>query len=792
MPIRTLFVPTTASSTTWWGHKLMVVLTPAVLLLAGIVLVGLNTYADAYRRGEVALAQVKSSLEHLSAVDAEATVASGLTPGATDELADVEDDLATQLSELTNLAVPERGFERVHDAIGRYQATVEEHLALLEEGDVEGAGRVRTQATALADIQADAAIDGTIEAYAHEAEFANRLASIGSLLMLLLAGGSIAGLLIRSGRAAAGAARSAGEQAALLASEARFRALVQNGSEVILIVDAAGLVQYCSPSVTHLLGIPPEAFCGADLMLHVHPDDGDALRRLLTDIENASANHRESGAGDHHCEIRLRKDDGAWLHTEFMGRDSRSDPAVQGIVFNARDLTARKVLENELAHRAYHDTLTELPNRALLEGRLSHGLARAARTSRFTAILFIDLDDFKLINDTLGHQAGDELLVTVAQRLRAGSRAGDTPARLGGDEFVMLLEDLESPDASQSAAARLLELLAAPVRLAGRDVSICASVGIAVSEPGSPTLASDMFRQADVALYVAKARGKGQYATFDESMNQQPRERLEVQADLRRALDHGELRLHYQTIVELETGKITGVEALVRWEHPERGLIPPAQFIPVAEESGLIVPIGRWVLNVACAQAEAWRRECTIEEPLVMSVNLSARQFQHPGLLDEVAGALRESGLPAHLLKLEITESAAMEAGVGTISVLQALKGLGVRLAIDDFGTGYSSLAYLKRFPVDTLKIDRMFVEGLGKDPQDTAIVQSVMKLAQTLNLTVTAEGIETADQMEQLRSIACAEGQGYLFARPVPRDALDQVFAHRDEWRTIDHTEAA
>lgn len=432
------------------------------------------------------------------------------------------------------------------------------------------------------------------------------------------------------------------------------------------------------------------------------------------------------------------------------------------------DIAKREALEGELAHRAYHDTLTELPNRALLVERLQHALARGARVSTRPVLVFIDLDDFKLVNDSLGHTLGDELLVSVSQRLRAAIRAGDTAARLGGDEFVLLLEDIGDPTVATGVVERFLSRLQEPFILDGHEVFVGASVGIAFSR-GEGTLPDDLLREADVAMYLAKTAGKRRYVVYEPSLEAQPLERLELESDLRRALERGELRLHYQPIVDLEQDRLCGVEALLRWQHPSRGLVPPAEFIPVAERNGLIVPVGRWALRQACVDTKAWQDEHPDAEPLVVSVNLSARQFLDPALVADVDRALADAGLDAACLKLEITESTAMEAGIGTIETFQALKGLGVQLAIDDFGTGYSSLSYLKRFPVDTLKIDRSFVDGLGRDVQDTAIVRSVIALARSLNLNVTAEGIETPEQWQELRDLACDQGQGYYFARPQP-----------------------
>jgi diguanylate cyclase (GGDEF)-like protein/PAS domain S-box-containing protein len=552
---------------------------------------------------------------------------------------------------------------------------------------------------------------------------------------------------------------------ALARSEERFRALVQNGGELLSIVDLDATIRYVSPSAEALLGATPEAVVGTPLESYVHPDDRTALRQLL---ERAAAGPRINLTEG----FRVRHPAGGWRHVEAVCRNLQDVPAIGGIVLNVRDISERKGLEEQLAYRAYHDALTDLPNRTLLVDRLRQALARGVRGQHRVSVLFIDLDEFKVVNDSLGHAVGDQLLIATANRLRAGVRPGDTVARLGGDEFIVLLEDLADTDEARAVAARILAQFETPFKLAEREVFVGASIGIALSG-AEVRLPDDLLRQADAAMYAAKSRGKGHSQVFEPGMQAQPMQRLTLEADLRRALERDELRLYYQPIVDLHTGQVRGVEALLRWQHPERGLVPPDQFVPLAEETGLIVPIGRWVLQEACRQAREWRDG---GPALVMSVNISSRQFQHPGLVDDVAQALRAADLPASDLRLEITESVAMEAGVATVETLQALKGLGVTLAIDDFGTGYSSLAYLKRFPVDTLKIDRSFVDGLGQDPQDTAIVRSVITIAKTLNLAVTGEGIENLEQFEELRALACDEGQGFYFARPTPGPELTRL----------------
>ncbi len=443
------------------------------------------------------------------------------------------------------------------------------------------------------------------------------------------------------------------------------------------------------------------------------------------------------------------------------------------------DITERQALERQLAHQAFHDPLTGLPNRALFLDRLGHALARGGRAGAAVGVLLLDLDGFKHVNDSLGHDAGDRLLVAFAARLPGYClRPSDTLARLGGDEFVVLLEDLRDPGAATRLAARLVTCPAlwAPYPLDGREVSIRASVGVALGRPGAAD-PGGLLREADTALYRAKAAGKGGYAVFDPAMNAAAVARLELEADLRRAVARGELAVHYQPLVALADGRIRRAEALVRWHHPTRGPAAPAAFIPLAEETGLIREVGHWVLGAACRQAATWRAVYGDRAPVVC-VNLSAREFGDPGLVAAVAGALRDAALDPAGLELEITEGALMGDAPGTLATLWQLRDLGVGLAVDDFGTGYSSLAYLKRFPVDTLKIDQAFVAGLGADTEDTAIIGAIIGLAHALGLAVVAEGVETVDQVAGLRRLGCDLAQGYHFARPLPAAELDALLA--------------
>ncbi|HLL39657.1 MAG TPA: EAL domain-containing protein [Rubrobacteraceae bacterium] len=442
-----------------------------------------------------------------------------------------------------------------------------------------------------------------------------------------------------------------------------------------------------------------------------------------------------------------------------------------------RDITKRKSLEESLRYQALHDPLTGLPNRLLFMDRLEHALSLASRQTRLIMVLFVDLDDFKVVNDSLGHEAGDTLLVAVAKRLGACLRPEDTVARFGGDEFAVLLEDITVTSDADRAAERIVEGLRKPFVIEGREISISPSIGI-VSATSSHDRPKDLLRKADIAMYVAKGKGKARYEVFDSTMNVRALERLELENDLRRAIERGELRVHYQPKVLVGTGKIVGTEALVRWEHPERGLLPPVAFIPIAEETDLIVPLGRWVLTEACRQTREWQELYPSDSPWVVCVNLSGRQLRHPELVKDVGRALQETGLEPENLDLEITESVLIEDQLSNLTTLRELKRLGVKLIIDDFGTDYSSLSYLKRLPADFLKIDRSFIGGLGEDPKDEGIVSAVIDLARVLGLEEIAEGVETTEQAAYLRELGCRFAQGYLFSKPLPAEEIGALLA--------------
>jgi diguanylate cyclase (GGDEF)-like protein/PAS domain S-box-containing protein len=539
--------------------------------------------------------------------------------------------------------------------------------------------------------------------------------------------------------------------------EEYFRALVQDTSEVILVVGDDGVVRSASPSAATIFG--EVSVAGEHLWDLVRPEERDTVIGSFTRMRDqpvASAPERWT----------ITRPDGTQAEVEVSVRDLRRDGPAGGLLLTLRDVTEQRALERELRHRAFHDALTGLPNRLLFQDRATHALARQRRSGATVAVLVVDLDDFGAVNDTMGHGVGDELLVAAAGRLSAMARESDTAARLGADEFALLIEDAADDDAVQALAERIVQAFTVPFQLIGGSVVTTATVGIATTEDSAD--AGDLVRHADLALYAAKAAGKRQWRRYQPVLSVSVDKRRELKAAIVDAVAGSAFTLTYQPIVVLATGEIVGFEALVRWPHPRWGMIHPDQFISLAEETGHIVQLGAWVLRQAVADLAAWRRHVPRKTPLYVSVNVSARQFRDRGLVGSVREALSESGLPASLLTLELTESVLLGRDERIRSELDELKELGVRLAIDDFGTGYSSLSYLRELPMDVLKIDRSFVEGIAVSKARLALVEVIIRIAKTLGLTVIAEGIESEVQRELLISLGCEFGQGYLLEQPV------------------------
>jgi diguanylate cyclase (GGDEF)-like protein/PAS domain S-box-containing protein len=554
-------------------------------------------------------------------------------------------------------------------------------------------------------------------------------------------------------------------------SEARFRSLVQNSSDLIAVLDERGDFTYLAPSVQSVLGFDAEELIGVKFAELLHADERGAIE--------AAVNAASRAAGNCTLELRMRRRDGTWCRLEAVVSNLLTDPSVRGLVVTGHDVTQRRELEEQLSHQAFHDSLTTLANRALFLDRVSNALERSRRTFLRVAVLFIDIDDFKTVNDSLGHAAGDELLVGVAGCLKEAVRDADAVARLGGDEFAVLLEGVDSPQA-EIVAGRLLESLDRPLVVESTEIFPRASIGIALGGVGAS--AASLLREADAAMYDAKSAGKGRYSTFRPELHAAANEALALKADLIRAITSNELEVRYQPIVRLASGEIAGFEALTRWHHSERGAIPPSEFIPLAEETGVIVDLGRLVLRRACAALAEIRRTVSSAEELYVTVNISSRQLHGTSIVEDVRAALAESNIDASSLTLELTEGTLVRDVDDSVARLEELKGLGVRLAIDDFGTGFSSLAYLQRFPVDVLKIAREFVQEIGSDEEKARVASAVVRLGSTLSLDVIAEGIETQVQRDQLLALECDFGQGYLFARPLSYDELAEAAGNRSE----------
>jgi diguanylate cyclase (GGDEF)-like protein/PAS domain S-box-containing protein len=552
--------------------------------------------------------------------------------------------------------------------------------------------------------------------------------------------------------------------------EDRFRNAFDFAAIGMALVSSEGRWLQVNRALCKILGYSEREMLVTDFLTVIHPDDlsvaVEAIKRL-----------RKGNSTIDQCEVRFQHKSGhkvwgLWSASLAGGSHAASTP----LVFQIQDITDRKRAEEQLQHEAMHDVLTGLPNRAMFIDHLELAIARAQRNeARKFAVLYVDLDRFKIINDSLGHAVGDQLLTEVAVRLWKCVRAGDTVARLGGDEFVLLLEDIYEESEAIDVAERIKSELAASFTLNGREVFTTVSIGVASSWT-SYHQAEGLIRDADAAMYRAKSLGKNRHEIYDSAMHAQVSDLLQMETALRMAVERNELVVYYQSIVDLETFKISGFEALVRWNHPERGFISPANFIPLAEETGLIVDIGEWVLRDACRQMERWQKIFPSDPPLFVSVNLSSKQFIQSDLIQRVTQIIEETKINPEGLKLEITESAVMDNVETATEMLKKLRALGIKLSIDDFGTGYSSLSYLHRFPIDTLKVDRSFVVNMSEDGENVEIVRTIVSLAQNLGMNVIAEGVETKEQLAALRKLGCENGQGYFFSKPVNAKAAENL----------------
>src|SRR5882672_9489130 len=566
---------------------------------------------------------------------------------------------------------------------------------------------------------------------------------------------------------------------ALRASEERYALAAQSVNDGLWDWNLKTNEVYYSERWKAMLGCVDEDIGNTpfEWFRRVHPDDLAQVQSLLTD-------HLEGRTVTFESEHRMRhKDRGyRWVLSRGLAVRNGSGRAYR-MVGAQSDTTQRKLAEEQLIHDALHDALTGLPNRTLFVDRLSHRIKHSRREKdRLFGVLFLDLDRFKLVNDSLGHVAGDELLVETARRLEQAVRPGDTVARLGGDEFAVLLEDVLEPGDAVRVAERIQASLKTPIKLESQEVVCTASIGIAMSQTGYEK-AEDVLRDADTAMYRAKSEGRARHEVFDSAMHARAVSLLKIENELRQALEREEFRVFYMPIVSLATGRIDGFEALVRWQHPERGIIPPLDFMGVAEDAGLIIAIDRWVLRRACREVRDWQQKYPDGERLTVSVNLSAKQFHHSDLVDIIRGAINESGLPGESLGIEITEGVLIDNTSTAGAMLREMRKLGARIYLDDFGTGYSSLSYLQRFPIDAVKIDRSFVSRLGPKAEGHEIVQAIVTLAHNLGMRVIAEGIESNDQLALLRRLKCGYGQGWLFSKPIPHEEASELLLQEARW---------
>ena len=558
--------------------------------------------------------------------------------------------------------------------------------------------------------------------------------------------------------------------ATMAAEREQFEAMIEKSSDLFFLTGADNRTSYCSPSAARFLGMTADEVCTTPFSQFIHSDDLDRTADMFAAV------HANGTAQP--FDVRIRHADGGWRTLEVTGDDLSRSTSVNGIAWHSRDVTDRRALEEQLERQAFEDSLTGLANRALFRNRLALALARAGRSPRALAVLMLDLDGFKAINDTMGHDAGDAALREVAARLALSARPGDTIARLGGDEFAVLLDELSDEAFAGDIAERILEIIRQPLEIEDTFVNVSASIGIAFAN--TPEMTSEsLLRDADTALYAAKGAGRDRAVRFDPAMHARAAEQLRLSQDLKRSIKESELSVVYQPCVDLEHDVVEGVEALVRWHHHDLGLIMPADFIPIAEQNGFIVSLGRWVLEQACDQAAAWRSSILDAGHLTMAVNVSGYQLNHPSLVPDVRRIIESSGIAPGNLILEVTESVLMADIDLVIEQLRKLKELGIAIAIDDFGTGYSSLSYLRKLPIDILKIDKSFVDAAtAGEPGGDAILHAIINLSTGLHLRTIAEGIERSGQAQHLRELGCQSAQGFFFARPMVPSEVESLIS--------------
>lgn len=753
-------------------------------ITAGLILsvLALLNNADHNRRVQVAVGRIEAHANLMDSLEWETIASRKFTPEAQARFRHAEREItsATQALRADENRIP-RLTALLH-ACEDYLAKVTRELSLIGAGQLEAARALDASAVDPSFAQVQLLADQISEQQSQAAARAVFISRMGVIVVALLSTAAIFIYFQHFARQRQLAEIAIAEKELALKSEGRFRTLTEHSGDIIVIADAYGQTSYVSPSVNAILGRKDRAMVGSNLFDWIHPGDVALSKAAL---ESVVAMKRSSTV-----EFRLRQADGRWLDFSCIIRNLVGDPNIRGLLFNARDVTQDKKMQGILDFNAVHDVLTKLPNRTLFTDRLQKAIDRHQRRPETSAaVLYLDLDDLKELNDSLGHDAGDTLIAEFGQRLRACIRhedtlarphalptrnpEGSTIARLGGDEFVVLLEEVSDPSDAIRVAQRVQASMVEPFVIYGQDVFKAVSIGIAFSSDGKD--AASVIANADIAMRRAKVNGKSRSEVYDSEMHAQITRRLDLEHALEQALKLNQFRVHFQPIVSIATGRIVGLEALLRWQKPGVGLVSPADFIGIAEEIGLIVELGQWVLVEACRQAAKWVKIGNQPAPYV-SVNVSPRQFAYPVFVDQVRDALRDTGLNPRRLKVELTESTAMGDPERALGLMLQLAELGVTLSLDDFGTGHSSLSALRRFPVKTIKIDRSFISNLHSNRQVAAIVTTICGLARILCMDVIAEGVENLEQLSKLKSISCDYAQGYLLSRPLPPEALSTI----------------
>jgi diguanylate cyclase (GGDEF)-like protein/PAS domain S-box-containing protein len=731
----------------------------------------LSHIADTNRRAQISIERIVGLTFKMRSITSDSLAKGGLTGGARKRLAAFEEQAQTQIDVLDHSGASADDVSTITRCYEASRAAIVTVTDALAKRNIAKASYIDSTKLAQCLVTLNSTSLAITSSMERNADVAYGIALIGSGIIIAITMPILVILFRRFESRRHESLLLANERRSLRQNEARFHSLVANATDIILILDRFGLIQYASPATDKVLGIPSASLTGTRVYTIIHHDDVSHARNIMDQSAGSPSVNVTA-------EMRLLHQNGSWRHAEIVLINQLGQPEVGGIIATMRDITERKEFEEQLTHHAFHDSLTGLPNRALFLDRLSLGLSRTARHEHAVGVMFIDLDNFKVVNDSLGHQAGDRMLLEVADRIKSCLRPDDTLARLGGDEFTVLLENA-SGTIPQMVAERIVRVLEEPIYVEGQACFTSASIGIALSG-NSDDIPQFLLRDADTAMYEAKTSGKGRYSIFHRSMSAKAAERLEFEGELRKAVDRNEVVVFYQPIVSMLDERIVGLESLMRWKHPIRGMLPPGKFIPIAEETGTIISLGQFVLVEACRQLREWQEMFPSDPRLKMSINLSPRQFQHPEIVDDVRTAIRRFGLNPADIKLEITESVTFADTENTVRKLEQLKQIGVQLAIDDFCTGYSSMSYLKSFPIDTIKIDRSFVSRLGDEVEDDAIVKAIITLAKTMRLDITGEGIETHEQMRRLQALGCDHGQGYLFSKPGSATEITELIKSR------------